>query len=123
MSVLAPRGPLVAVAAPTVVVLAVPHLFASLIADALRERGTYEVVVPDLLVDDLPLGRRYDAAITSMPVSREIADVVIELPDTFERPLKITIGDVTVLETVHIERPIEGALAVLDRVLLEVGER
>ena len=110
-------------AAPTVVVLAVPHLFASLIADALRERGTYEVVVPDLLVDDLPLGRRYDAAITSMPVSREIADIVIELPDTFERPLKITIGDVTVLETVHIERPIEGALAVLDRALLEVGER
>lgn len=102
---------------PSVVVLAVPHVFASIIADALRARGTYEVVAPDLRVEDLPKGR-FDAAICSMPVSTEIADVVIQLPDSFEQPIKITTQDVTVMVAVHIERPIEDALETLDRFVL-----
>lgn len=108
-------------ARPSVVVLATPHVFASIIADALRRRGTYDVVAPDLRVEEWPQGQRFDAAITSMPVSREVADVVMELPDTFERPLRITVRDVTVEIPVHVERPIDDALDALDRFLL-VGD-
>jgi len=106
------------VARPSVVVLAVPHVFATLIADALRERGTYEVTAPDLRLGEWPHDQRHDAAITSMPVSGEIADVVMELPDTFDRPLKITVGDVCVEVAVHVDRPIEDALDALDRFVL-----
>ena len=105
------------VPAPTVIVLAMPHVFASLIADALRDRGTYDVVVPDLRIEEWHQGTRFDAAITTMPVSSEIADVVIELPDTFERPLRIRTGDVTVEVPVHIDRAVEDAIDALDRIV------
>lgn len=104
------------------IVLAVPHVFATLIAEALRARATYDVSVPDLRVGEWPHGGRYDAAITSMPVSTEVADVVMELPDAFDRPVRITAGGVTVELAVHVERPIEDALDALDRFVLG-GER
>jgi hypothetical protein len=99
-----------------VVVLAVPYVFASVIADALRARGTYEVLAPDLRVDELPAGH-FDAAITSMPVSMDIADVLIELPDSFEHPVKITTRELSVHVAVHLDRPIEDALDTLDQYL------
>lgn len=95
-----------------------PHVFGGLIADAVRSRGTYDVTVHDMLVDGWPREQRYDAAITSMPVSGEIADVVIELPESLDQPLRIRAHDVTVELPVHLDRPIDDALDALDRFVL-----
>ena len=105
-------------ARPSVIVLAVPHVFATLIADSLRARDAYEVTVPDLRLDEWPHGQRYDAAITSLPVSGEIADVVIELPESLDQPLRIRTPEVTVEVPVHVDRTVEDALDALDRYLL-----
>ena len=103
---------------PVILVLVEPYVFASVIGDALRARGTYDVVSPDLRMEERPSGRHFAGAITSLPVSPAIADVVVELPDTFERPLRVTAGDQVAFVTVRIDHPIDDAVDALDQLVL-----
>ncbi|MGH9084427.1 MAG: hypothetical protein ACRDYW_03145 [Acidimicrobiales bacterium] len=101
---------------PVILVLVEPYVFASVIVDVLRARDRYDVVAPDLRTEERPSGH-FAGAITSLPVSAELADVVVELPDSFEKPLRITTGDRVVLVAVRIDRPIEDAVDALDQLV------
>jgi hypothetical protein len=103
---------------PRILVLVEPYVFASVIGDVLRARGTYDVFVPDLRVEEAVSGRHFAGAITSVPISTAIADYVLELPDAFESPVRITGSGQTTFVSVRVDHPIEDAVDALDHLVL-----
>lgn len=107
---------------PAVLVVAVPQVCASALAFYLREAGVYEVYTPDVAAGEAVPGRRFDAVLTTVPVPEAVGDVVVELPSSFDRPVMVTVNDVTFPVAVGDSRPIEDIGALLHRYVLQ-GER
>ena len=108
---------------PAILVVATPYVYASVIADAIRHSGRYDVVMLDLTVDEVPGSGPFAAAVTSVPFARDGADVLIELPDSFDRPVIVRIGDISVEERVDPNRPLEDVVALLGRYVIAPSTR
>lgn len=104
-------------ARPKVLVLATPYLYASLVAHLLTTRAGYDVVVPDLDRGDLPPLTRFDAVVATFPAPSVDAAVAVRLPDSFEEPVAVTIGELTVSVQVDVDHPLEDVIAVLEQSL------
>ena len=103
--------------APRVAVIAYPHLYTTVIARVLRAHTEYVIETPDVLADDCSPGDGYDAVVASLPVPREWARVVIQLPDDFTRPVSVSVGDLTLEVDVDDQHPLEDVLRLLDLAL------
>ena len=107
---------------PALLVVAIPHVCASALASYLCERGVYDVYAPDVAAGEGVPGRRFDAVVTTVPVPEAVGDVVIELPQTFDRPVTVSVDDITFPVTVSTSHPIEDVAGLLHRYVIE-GER
>lgn len=103
-------------------VAAWPHVYATALAAGLRGCGAYDVELADLEAPEWEPTDTFDAAITSMPVPRGWAEVIVELPTSFDDPLRVTIADVTV--EMHLGEPtIDGVIALLHRCIADARAR
>ncbi|MDQ4133541.1 MAG: hypothetical protein M3179_10120, partial [Actinomycetota bacterium] len=80
---------------PAVLVVAVPRVCASALAFSLAQGGRYDVYAPDVAAGEAVPVRRFDAVLTTVPVPEAIADVVIELPQSFDGAVMLTANDRT----------------------------
>lgn len=110
------------VSRPTVLVVAVPQVCASALAFYLREAGVYDVHAPDVARGEPVPGRRFDAVLTTVPVPEAVADVVVELPQSFDSPVLVTVNGATFPVSLGESNPIEDVVVLLRRYVLE-GER
>ncbi len=107
---------------PAVLVVAVPRVCASALAFSLEQEDVYDVCAPDVTAGEpLPV-RRFDAVVTTVPAPEALGDVVIELPESFDRPVTVSVHDVTFPVTVSENHPIEDVTHLLHRYLME-GEQ
>lgn len=88
------------------------------ICDALADRGTYEIVIPDLDRPELLAERRIDGIISSFDIGRDLGAVMVELPASEGLPIRITVQGITVGKMVTGD-PLTEALDVLDQILLD----
>lgn len=107
---------------PAVLVVAVPRVCASALAFSLAQEDAYDLCAPDVAAGEALPGRRFDAVLTTVPAPDAVADVVIELPESFDRPVSVSLHDVTFPVTVSETHPIEDVAELLHRYLLD-GER
>ena len=90
-------------------------MYATALAHQVRNRGGYDVDVPDLADAEWVPAEPFDAVITSLPVPREWGDVIIELPDSFDAPVIVTVADVSAPVRVDPLAPIDDVVSLLVR--------
>jgi hypothetical protein len=105
-----------------VLVVAVPRVCASALAFSLEQEDAYDLYAPDVASGEALPARRFDAVVTTVPAPEALGDVVIELPESFDRPLRVSVHDVTFPVIVSELHPIEDVTELLHRYVLE-GER
>ncbi len=105
-----------------VLVVAVPHVCASALAYYLRQGDMYDVHAPDVASGEALPGHRFDAVVTTVPVPEAVSDVVIELPQSFNGPVRVTVDGLTFPVSVSESHPIEDVARLLRRYVVE-GER
>jgi hypothetical protein len=105
-----------------VLVVAVPRVCASALAFSLEQEDAYDLYAPDVAAGEALPVRRFDAVVTTVPAPEALGDVVIELPESFDRPLTVSVRDVTFPVIVSEHHPIEDVTELLHRYLLE-GEQ
>lgn len=103
---------------PSVVVIAHPYLFSSLIERVLRAYGGFDVEAPRLFSEDWDAARCADVVITSLRFGRHFGRVVVDLPEDFAHPVTVSIDELSVRVTVDAQRPLEGVADLLDRLQL-----
>ena len=102
--------------------VAVPHLCASALAFLLRRLDIYDLFVPDVSGGEPVPERRFDAVITTVPLAGVASDVVLELPQSFDRPVMVSVRGVTLPVRVSELDPMGDVAGLLQRYLLE-GEQ
>jgi hypothetical protein len=102
-------------------VVAVPWVCASALAFSLEQEDAYDLYAPDVSAGEALPGRRFDAVLTTVPAPEAVGDVIIELPDSFDRPLTVSVHDRTFQVTVSENHPIEDVAELLHRYLLEAA--
>ncbi len=107
---------------PAVLVVAVPQVCASALAFSLEQEDAYELYAPDVAAGEALPVRQFDAVVTTVPAPEALGDVVIELPECFDRPVTVTVHDVTFPVRVSEDHPIEDVTKLLHRYLL-AGEQ
>ena len=107
---------------PAVLVVAVPRVCASALAFSLEQEDAYDLYAPDLTAGEALPCRRFDAVLTTVPAPEAVGDVIIELPESFDRPVTVSVRDRTFPVTVSENHPIEDVAELLHRYVLE-GER
>lgn len=107
-------GSLTCVPRPVVLVVAIPYLGATVLGDLLKQRGGYDVVVPDFSVGESAATTDFDAVLTTLPVPPNSAPVVIELPWNWETPVRVTVNDITEELEVTSADPFGEVFDVLD---------
>lgn len=105
---------------PAILVIASPELLGA-ICDGLADRGTYEIVIPDLDRADLLAETQIDGIISSFEIGRDLGAVMIELPRFAGLPIKVTVRGITVGMKVT-QDPLVEALDVLDQMLLGTAD-
>lgn len=88
------------------------------IAAALRARGTYDVVEPDLTDVDWRPTTPVDGIISAYAIDRDLGVVTVELPQWAEQPIRVRAHGITVAVKVSADDPLEEAIQVLDQFLL-----
>jgi hypothetical protein len=107
---------------PAVLVVAVPQVCGSALAFSFEQEDAYDLYAPDVAAGEaLPL-RRFDAVVTTVPAPEAEGDVVIELPESFELPVTVSVHNVVFPVTVSENHPIEDVAELLHRYVLE-GEQ
>jgi len=100
---------------PAVLVVAIPHVCASALAFYLRQAETFDVFAPDVAGGEgIPM-RRFDAVLTTVPVPEAEGDMVIELPQSFDRPVTVSVRDLRFAVNVSETHPIEDVAGLLRR--------
>lgn len=107
---------------PAVLVVAVPRVCASALAFSLEQEDVYDIYAPDVAEGEALPVHRFDAVVTTVPAPEAVGDVVIELPESFDRPLTLSVHDVTFPVIVSEHHPIEDVTELLHRYVLE-GEQ
>ena len=107
-------GSLTCVSRPVVLVVAIPYLGATVLGDLLKQRGGYDVVVPDFSAGESAASTDFDAVLTTVPVSPDSAPIVIELPWDWETPVRVTVNEITEELEVTSADPIGEVFDVLD---------
>ncbi len=102
---------------PVVLVVASPYVDATVLGRLLEERGRYEVVVPDLGAGEEVPPVHFDAVLTTLPVPDAAAPVVIELPWSWETPVRVRVHDVKRELQMTGSDPIADVLELLERSL------
>ena len=102
---------------PAVVVLAVPYLYATVVAAELTALDVGPLIVPNLDDGDWQPSERHRAVVASVPVPTSWADIVVQLPMSFLDPVAVTVGDLTVSLRVSSEGPLRDVVALLARLL------
>lgn len=117
-------------AAPVVLVLASPYVYACLIEAAIRRGRRYEVVAPPVDRDPShPAPGEYAAVVTTIPVRSDLAPIVLRLPRSFLDPVEVQVGDLTVPVAVDPSQPLDDVALILEYLALEaqpaarLGER
>ena len=103
---------------PAVLVVAVPRVCGSALAFSLEQEDVYDVYAPDVTAGEPLPARRFDAVVTTVPAPEALGDVVIELPESFDRPVTVSVHDVTFPVTVSENHPLEDVTHLLHRYLL-----
>ena len=106
---------------PAVLVVAVPRVCASALVFSLEQQDAYDLFAPDLTAGEALPGRRFDAVLTTVPAPEAVADVIIELPESFDRPVTVSVHNRTFPVTVSENHPIEDVAELLHRYLLEAA--
>ena len=107
---------------PAVLVVAFPWVCASALAFSLGKEDVYDLYAPDLAGGEALPVRRFDAVLTTVPAPEAVGDVVIELPESFDLPVTVSVRDVTFPVTVSESHPLDDVSDLLHRYLLE-GEQ
>lgn len=107
---------------PAVLVVAVPRVCASALAFSLGQANEYDLYSPDVAAGEALPARRFDAVLSTVPVPGVVGDVMIELPQSFDRPVTVSVHDVTFPVKVSEHHPIQDVAGLLHRYLLD-GER
>lgn len=102
---------------PAILVLASPVDQVS-IAAALRARGTYEVVEPDLTDLDWRPTTPVDGIISAYAIDRDLEVLTVELPQRAQQPIRVRVHGLTVGVKVNSADPLDDAILVLDQFLL-----
>ncbi len=102
---------------PVVLVVALPYVGATALAQLLAQRE-YDVVVPDVGLGEEPPSVSFDAVLTTLPIGDCAARVVVELPQTWNMPVRVTVDGVTEGLDASESDPITDVLEFLDRHVL-----
>ena len=100
-------------------ILAAPYVLATALASKLRSCGRYDVVVPDLRAAHLPLSGPWDAIVTAGDGPTGRSAIVIQLPISFQNPVRVTVDGRRREVLVSDRHPIDDVLALLDDHLAE----
>lgn len=95
-------------------VVASPYVGATALARVLEQRG-YEAVVPDIGAGEEPQARPFDAVLTTLPARDYRAPVVVELPSTWNVPVRVTVDGVTEELATRASDAMGEVLEVMDR--------
>ncbi len=77
---------------PAVLILAVPHVYATALALNLGEDASYDICHPNVRNGEELPETPVDVAITNLPISTACARVHIRLPDAAGEPLVLTVN-------------------------------
>jgi len=102
-----------------VLVAAVPYVFATALAACFAADDAYEMVVPDLAGGDLVPAGPFDVVLTDGAVPDAVGDAVIELGTSFNDPVVISVGGVSVLAQLDAGRPVEDLVRLVRRCVSE----
>lgn len=105
---------------PAVLIVAVPHVYATALASNLQQDESYEIVLPNVSYgDELPQAP-FDVAITNLPIPRGCARVHIRLPETATDPLLVTAGETTVAMETDGPSYVSDLVALVKRYAFEI---
>ena len=107
---------------PAVLVVAVPRVCASALAFSLEQEDAYDLYAPDVAAGEALPVRRFDAVVTTVPTPEAVGDVIIQLPESFDLPVTVSVHNHTFPVTVSENHPIEDVSELLHRYLFE-GEQ
>ena len=99
---------------PVVLVVAIPYVGATALAGLVEQRGLYDVIVPDFGAGEGAPSMDFDAVLSTLPTSDFPAPVVIELPASWDLPLRATVDGTTMELEMSGPDPLTEVLDLLD---------